>query len=198
MIIECKTYGDEYRREIANMRKNGGQLFSYYQQYKNVKFLVLYASDFENKQIKRSYQTVDMVDDKEFLNTQKLLYKNAKNNIDAFNVWKETYEYDSFSVGVFEEHIKAFSIKQNKPRLRDLEEITFSDISGKYNEFATILRKFNISGRENAFDKLLNLFLCKIIDEIQNPNSLELNYLGKRYDDIYKFVIDFKIFIIKV
>jgi len=33
----------------------------------------------------------------------------------------------------------------------------------------------------------LNLFLCKIIDELENPNELKFNYRGKRYDDIYAF-----------
>lgn len=95
------------------------------------------------------------------------------------------YEYDGFSVGVFDS--KPFNIKQNQKTLRSLQEITLSDVGGKYNEFATIMRKHNISGRENAFDKLLNLFLCKIIDELENPNELKFNYRGKRYDDIYAF-----------
>ena len=33
----------------------------------------------------------------------------------------------------------------------------------KYNQFATILRKYNVGGCENAFDKLVNLFLAKIV-----------------------------------
>jgi type I restriction enzyme M protein len=34
-----------------------------------------------------------------------------------------------------------------------------------YNEFAKILRKNTISDYSNAFNKLFNLFLCKIVDE---------------------------------
>src|SRR5574344_78007 len=31
-IIECKTFGQEYKKELSNMKADGGQLFSYWQQ----------------------------------------------------------------------------------------------------------------------------------------------------------------------
>ena len=42
--------------------------------------------------------------------------------------------------------------------LKDLKTIGFEDTQKKYNEFATILRQHNVSGHENAFDKLVNIF----------------------------------------
>lgn len=56
----------------------------------------------------------------------------------------------------------------------------------KKNEFATILRQHNVSSHENAFDKLVNLLLAKIVDEIQHPDSLEFNWKGTAYDDYYQ------------
>ncbi|EAL5974680.1 restriction endonuclease, partial [Campylobacter coli] len=53
---------------------------------------------------------------------------------------------------------------------------------GKYHEFAKILRKHNISGKENAFDKLVNIFLCKIYDETFNKNNLKFGYFGVMAD----------------
>lgn len=50
--------------------------------------------------------------------------------------------------------IKIYSIK-------DLKSVGFEDTQKKYNEFATILRQHNVSGHENAFDKLINIFLAK-------------------------------------
>jgi len=44
LIIECKTWGVEYEKELKNMKNNGGQLISYFQQDKNTRFLCLYAS----------------------------------------------------------------------------------------------------------------------------------------------------------
>ncbi|EAJ2737092.1 restriction endonuclease, partial [Campylobacter jejuni] len=52
----------------------------------------------------------------------------------------------------------------------------------KYHEFAKILRKHNISGKENAFDKLVNIFLCKIYDETFNKNNLKFGYFGVMAD----------------
>jgi len=51
-IVECKTYGREYEKEYKNIVNDGGQLFSYWQQERSCKFLVLYASKYEGKQIK--------------------------------------------------------------------------------------------------------------------------------------------------
>ncbi len=44
------------------------------------------------------------------------------------------------------------------------------------------LRKHNISGKENAFDKLVNIFLCKIYDETFNKNNLKFGYFGVMAD----------------
>ena len=46
-IVECKTYGREYEKEYKNIVNDGGQLFSYWQQERSCKFLVLYASKYE-------------------------------------------------------------------------------------------------------------------------------------------------------
>ncbi|MBR3425305.1 MAG: N-6 DNA methylase, partial [Neisseriaceae bacterium] len=185
LIIECKTFGNEFNKEKAKMHQYGGQLFSYFQQDKNAKFVCLYASDFDGEQIKREYFAVDMRDD-ERLKTD-LLYKNAHSVEEVFKVWDKTYEKDSFNSGIFEDNLTPYKIQEISPNINHLQEISHDDIQKKYHEFATILRQHNISGRENAFDKLLNLFLCKVIDEKQNPQKLAFNYRGKRYDDIYDF-----------
>ena len=60
-IVECKTYGREYEKEYKNIVNDGGQLFSYWQQERSCKFLVLYASKYEGKQIKMGYGKVLIV-----------------------------------------------------------------------------------------------------------------------------------------
>lgn len=40
----------------------------------------------------------------------------------------------------------------------------------------------NVSGRENAFDKLVNLLLCKLVDETENPDNLDFHWKGLAYD----------------
>jgi hypothetical protein len=45
------------------------------------------------------------------------------------------------------------------------------------NFSANILRQHNVSGRENAFDKLVNLFLCKLVDESQKQKNINVEIL---------------------
>lgn len=56
------------------------------------------------------------------------------------------------------------------------------DQQKQYHAFATILRQHNVSGRENAFDKLVNLLLCKLVDETLNPQDLKFYWKGVAYD----------------
>mgnify|MGYP000463725088 CR=1 FL=1 len=43
----------------------------------------------------------------------------------------------------------------------------------------------SFSLHENAFDKLINLFLAKIVDETINPSELQFYWKGAAYDDYY-------------
>ena len=42
-IVECKTFGTEYNKEMKNILSDGGQLISYWQQERGCRWLVLYA-----------------------------------------------------------------------------------------------------------------------------------------------------------
>ena len=42
-----------------------------------------------------------------------------------------------------------------------------------------------MSGRENAFDKLVNLFLCKVVDEKRNKNKLDFYWKGEYFDTFF-------------
>ena len=55
LLIECKTTdskNSEFAKEWAKMLENGGQLFSYFQQERGVKYLCLYTSDFIDDTLK--------------------------------------------------------------------------------------------------------------------------------------------------
>jgi type I restriction enzyme M protein len=45
LMIECKTYGKEFDKAFNKLKKDGGQLFTYFQQDKNAEVLMLYASE---------------------------------------------------------------------------------------------------------------------------------------------------------
>ncbi|EAH9101528.1 restriction endonuclease, partial [Campylobacter jejuni] len=106
-------------------------------------------------------------------------YKKSNNNIELFKTWKESYELQYFKQGIFEENVNAYKILEITPTFDNLKELKEE---GKYHEFAKILRKHNISGKENAFDKLVNIFLCKIYDETFNKNNLKFGYFGVMAD----------------
>ncbi|HEH5409292.1 TPA: N-6 DNA methylase, partial [Campylobacter coli] len=92
---------------------------------------------------------------------------------------KESYELQYFKQGIFEANVNAYKILEITPTFDNLKELKEE---GKYHEFAKILRKHNISGKENAFDKLVNIFLCKIYDETFNKNNLKFGYFGVMAD----------------
>lgn len=171
IFIECKTFGSEFNKEWNNMKNDGGQLFSYFQQDKNAKFLCLYTSNFDEQNSEIDYKN-------QVINVNKANYKIANNVSELFNIWKNFYKYES-SAGIFEKDINAYAVAEKALNFENLKEL---EEAGKYNEFAKILRKYNVSGKENAFDKLVNLFLCKIYDENYNKESLQFNYRGVSSD----------------
>ncbi|EAI9818639.1 N-6 DNA methylase [Campylobacter jejuni] len=183
LIIECKTTdskNSEFIKEWNRMQEDGGQLFSYFQQEKGVKYLCLYTSDFSDKLEYKNY-IIQAYDNEEYLKEKELQnsYKKSNNNIELFKTWKESYELQYFKQGIFEANVNAYKILEITPTFDNLKELKEE---GKYHEFAKILRKHNISGKENAFDKLVNIFLCKIYDETFNKNNLKFGYFGVMAD----------------
>lgn len=183
LIIECKTTdskNSEFIKEWNRMQEDGGQLFSYFQQEKGVKHLCLYTSDFSDKLEYKNY-IIQAYDNEEYLKEKELQnsYKKSNNNIELFKTWKESSELQYFKQGIFEANVNAYKILEITPTFDNLKELKEE---GKYHEFAKILRKHNISGKENAFDKLVNIFLCKIYDETFNKNNLKFGYFGVMAD----------------
>ena len=171
------------------MRKDGGQLLSYFCQDKNAQFLCLYTSDYIDKKLTYHNIIISTKDNEDFLREKNLKgYNNAKTVPEIFQVWRDVYEFAAEEKGIFEAEFNAYNAGKAALNFNDLKEITQKDTSGKsgedgkYHEFAKILRKYNISGKENAFDKLVNLFLCKIYDETHNKDNLHFCYRGVMAD----------------
>lgn len=199
ILIENKTYGAEFSKEWNLMLKNGGQLFSYYAVNKT-DFLCLLAFDYEPS-LKSLIYTSHIITTKdnqkhlEIINTdlkeenKKLGFEDSKNANakDYYKVWNESYSLAYTSKGLFEEDILPYKIGKEKYTLKDLSVVPYSEISGIYHSFATILRNNAIGNYENTFYILVDLFLCKIIDEIQNPQDLQFYYKGIFYDNPFSY-----------
>ena len=191
LIIECKTAGKEFDDEWKRTLINGGQIFSYAKQAGSTQFVALYSSDLIDDNVVPSYCLVTLKDNvkllQELADKLPLSYEQAKllDKEDIYKAWKDTYGLDFATKGIFEIDIKAYEVGKTKYSLADLSVISSNDIQGKYHQFATVLRQHNVSGRENAFDKLVNLFLCKIVDETNNPDELKFYWKGIAYDSFF-------------
>ena len=113
LLIECKTTdskNSEFAKEWAKMLENGGQLFSYFQQERGVKYLCLYTSDFIDDTLKYQNYIIQAFDNQEYLNEKELekSYTKATNNLELFSVWKESYEFHHEKQGIFENNIKVY------------------------------------------------------------------------------------------
>ncbi len=190
LLFECKTAGREFDKAWRNTLQHGDRLFSYAQQISETQFLCLYASDLDNGALRYQSHIIAHRDNEKYLD-DKPDFKSFKSVTDVkerYAVWRDTYKLDFTSKGIFEDNIQPYHIGKDKYSLADLNPISAADQQKKYHEFATILRQHNVSGRENAFDKLVNLFLCKLVDETENPHELKFYWKGVAYDTHFELL----------
>lgn len=192
-IVECKTHGKEYQNEYKNTLNDGGQLFSYWQQEGSCKWLLLYASRIVDRKIEWVTDSIDCSDDNNVVETAKKdttlkLYKNAHTVDELFEVWDETYEKRFCGDVVFREDTKAYQIGVKPLRKKDLKD--FSENDKIVNKFEEILRHNNVSDKENAFNRLIALFICKLVDEIQKNEDDEVEFQYKVGTDSYEILQD--------
>ena len=165
-MIECKTYGDKYNKELRNLKDDGGQLLTYYTNDRAVKAICLYSSTVKDEKIEAEYKIIDT---SEFNGSDKKdLYNSWDKNFSNIPLFKEPYGLNS----------KGITKDDLKPIVEDRK---------LYNGFARILRKYAVSDLTNAYNKLFNLFLCKIVDEdklYSNP-SYDIQFQWKKEDTSY-------------
>jgi type I restriction enzyme M protein len=176
-VVECKTFGQGYEQAKRKLQTNIGQLFTYLQQDRNTRFLCLYASHFDGADVVYENLIIHIKDSEDVLkkvrkNSEYRAYINAAEAKDLHRVWRE--EYGSFSTpnGIFGDDVTAYNPAKVPIKRKDLKP--FSEEEGRkfFNEFAEILRHNNISDNSNAFNRILSLVLCKIVDEQKSPETI--------------------------
>lgn len=187
LIIECKKT-DEFQGAWNDTLEDGAQLFSYFQQEKSTRFLCLYTSDIIEDKVVPDYYLLNVQDNKKMLENEEgvLSYDKASNNKQLYRVWHETYHCDYARIGLFEESVQPYHIGKDKYTVADLKAVSNETIKKKYSGFSNILRQHNVGAHENAFDKLVNLFLAKVVDETNNPDNLHFYWKGSAYDDDFQ------------
>ena len=163
LMIECKTYGVEFDKALKRILKDGGQLFTYFQQDKKADVLVLYASQLEKKgKIQYQNEIINIEED----------YRQTGNVKDFYDRWNKLPKNN----GVFDNWVRIYAFESKALTRKNLKEIKQEDSSFIFNQFLEILRHNVVSDKPNAFNKIFTLFLCKIYDEKSTNESDELAF----------------------
>lgn len=157
LMIECKTYGKEYEKELKNLEKDGGQLFTYFQNDRSASLLVLYTSKLINDEIVYENTIVNIEQE----------YRETTNVKDFYERWNKLPKKN----GVFETWVRPYGFESKALTIDDLVEIKPEDSSFIFNRFLEILRHNVVSDKGNAFNRIFTLFLCKIYDEKINEGT---------------------------
>ncbi len=162
LMIECKTWGAEFDKELKKIEKDGGQLFTYFQQDKNADILMLYASEFEK--IEANYKNVIVKIEED--------YRQTGNVKDLFERWNKLPKTN----GIFENWAVPYEYQSKAILKGNLKELRQEHSSFIFNRFLEILRHNVVSDKPNAFNKIFTLFLCKIVDEYSKNDTDEVEF----------------------
>lgn len=168
LMVECKRKESEYEKEKQKMVSKGGQLFSYYIQEPETEYLCLYFSELCGNRIGYKNSIIKVKED----------FKN-KNQDEIHELWDKLFgEY-----GLFEEGIEPYILKFSCVKKCQLKELQVNDGRFIFNRFAEILRKNVVSDKTNAYNKIFNLFLCKIVDEDLKKDHEEMDFQWREDED---------------
>lgn len=190
LMIECKTWDKEFKKEKENMKRTKkvggqeqpkGQLFSYCFEEKTTEYLCLYASVLDGNTILYENAIIPVEEE----------WKTLSNQKEVFDYWNKSFKKN----GIFDKDITPYNIECKALMRTDLDKITHDASKTIFYQFLEILRHNAISDKPNAFNKILNLFICKIIDEDRNETE-ELQFqwkddstyisLQSNLEDLYK------------
>ncbi|PPE05091.1 type I restriction enzyme M protein [Entomoplasma ellychniae] len=176
-MIEDKDESEisKYASSSANINKIK-QLISYYNQERETKFLSYFSFNFSSN--KPLFATIKVTD----------RMKNCPNLEDIYDIWDKNFDStDLFKINPY--NLSKKCLKNNDLILIDNDDI----VHNIFNQFLTILRINTVSDKPNSFDKLINLFIAKIYDELQddinfevNSNNVSYNVEGKRFQYLSK------------
>ena len=162
MLIECKTYGKEYNKELAKIHKDGGQLFTYFQlSGGKADVVMLYASELKGSKFVYANEIIKIEDD----------YRNGDVK-DIYEKWNKLTKDN----GIFDSWVQPYNFQSKALTKGQLKEIKAEDSSFIFNRFLEILRHNVVSDKGNAFNKIFTLFLCKVYDETTTDEGEELKF----------------------
>ena len=168
LLIECKTWGKEFDKELNNMQKNGGQLFTYFKFSNKADVLMLYTSKLDKNSFEYKNAIIKIEDDYRIGDIK-----------DFYDKWNKLTKDN----GVFESWVTPYNFESKALIKSQLKPITQDDSSFIFNQFLEILRHNVVSDKGNAFNKIFTLFLCKVYDETSKQDDEELDFQWKEGRD---------------
>ncbi len=161
LLIECKTYGKEFDKAFTRMKKEGGQLFTYFKFSNKPDVIMLYASQITSNEVVYRNEIVKIEED----------YRSGDVK-DFYQKWNKLTKDN----GVFDPWVKAYNFESKALTPKLLKPIQEEDSSLIFNQFLEILRHNVVSDKPNAFNKIFTLFLCKVYDEKTTKPNEELKF----------------------
>lgn len=161
MLIECKTYGSEFDKALKELYKKGGQLFTYFKFSNKADVILLYASDLKGGDVVYRNEIIKIEDE----------YRTG-DVYDFYEKWNKLTKDN----GVFDSWVAPYDFVSKALTSDLLEPIKADDSSFIFNRFLEILRHNVVSDKPNAFNKIFNLFLCKVYDEKSTKLDEELKF----------------------
>ncbi|GEJ52005.1 TPA: restriction endonuclease subunit S [Flavobacterium psychrophilum] len=172
LLIECKTYGKEFDKEFTRIKKDGGQLFTYFKFSNKADVIMLYASQLINNEIIYPNEIVKIEENYKLGGTK-----------DFYNSWnKKTYQNIVWENKPYNSETKKTFTKD------DLKPLSKEQSDTIFHGFASILRKHSVSDKPNAFNKIFNLFLAKLYDEAKG-DDMELDFHWREDDNPIDFQV---------
>ncbi len=162
LLIECKTRGKEFDKELAKIYKDGGQLFTYFQLSGcKADVIMLYASELKGHAFIHVNEIIKIEDE----------YRSGDVK-DIYEKWNKLTKDN----GIFDSWVKPYNFQSKALTKEQLKEIKSEDSSFIFNRFLEILRHNVVSDKGNAFNKIFTLFLCKVYDETTARTGEELKF----------------------
>jgi len=158
-IIEVKA-PEEFDAAAEKLELDGGQLFTYFHNDKTASFLALYTSSLDRDTIVGQWRVIAC-------GAQD--FRDAPSSHETFAAWDKTFlDDDLFSRPPYGSTIKA----KLSAQLDDLTQGKQSQTL--FIDLLEILRKHAISDKSNAFNKIINLFVAKIQDEMSADKPFDI------------------------
>jgi len=158
LLIDCRAWGKPYNNALQTMVQNDykkDQLFHYYLLDTNVQYVCLYTSAPDGDDgLKYNTGIVAMAP-----------FRGCGSPSEIYERWDKIFQ----SKGLFEDDAAPYRVRFTgikKAELKPLEQADVDESDGTlFNTFAEILRRHVISDKNNAYNVIFNLILCKIVDE---------------------------------